>query len=153
MEIGYKKRYTEKENENLRNFKKFQLLNQWMKLKIREVQLKEFLEYRQIRTVAIYGMGELGRLVYEELKFSGAGQSVRYGIDQNGKQPDQEIPVYPLDSSLERTDAIIITPVLITDFIEDEIYRKLGEQITFTLEEVLYELSRKHNVPSELWES
>lgn len=152
MEICYKKKYKEKENENSRNLKKFQLLNQWMKLKIRGIQLKDFFEDRKIRSVAIYGMGELGWLFYEELKFDGVGQLVAYGIDQRGMQEGKEINIYPLCSSLEKTDAIIITPVLITDFIEDTIYKELGEQITFTLEEVLYELSRKHRVPSELWE-
>lgn len=152
MEFCYKKKYKEKENENLRNLKKFQLLNQWIKLKIRGIQFMEFFEDRQISSLAIYGMGELGCLVYEELKFCGVGQLVKYGIDQGGNQAGKGIPVYPLHSSLEKTDAIIITPVLITDFIEDAIYKELGEQITFTVEEVLYELSRKHHVPSVLWE-
>lgn len=151
MDICYKKKYKEKENENSRNLKKFQLLNQWMKLKIRGIQLKEFLEDREIRSIAIYGMGELGWLFYDELKFCGVGQLVTYGIDQNGNQGGKEISIYSLCSTLEKTDAIIITPVLITDLIEDAIYKELGEQVTFTLEEVLYELSRKHRIPSELW--
>lgn len=81
MEICYKKKYREKESENSRNLKKFQLLNQWMKLKIRGIQLKEFFEDRRIGSIAIYGMGELGWLFYDELKFSGVGQLVTYGID------------------------------------------------------------------------
>ena len=49
-------------------------------------------------------------------------------------------------------DAIIISPVMVTDEIEDEIYELLGEMKTFTIEEILYELSRKHQVSSRLWE-
>lgn len=152
MVTHYKKKYIEKENENLRNLKKFQLLNQWMKLKMYGINFKEFLEDRQLESLAVYGMGELGWLVCQELESAGAGQMVKYGIDQKGGRAENEIPIYRLHSALEKTDAIIITPVLITDFIEDEIYKELGEQRTFTLEEVLYELSRKHRVTSELWE-
>ena len=45
----------------------------------------------------------------------------------------------------------MITPVLITDEIEDQIYEILGEQTTFVFEEILFELSRKHQINSEMW--
>ena len=46
----------------------------------------------------------------------------------------------------------MITPVLITDELEEQIYEALGECVTFVFEELLYELSRKHGVASKLWE-
>lgn len=149
---NYKNKYIEKEKENQRNLMKFRLLNQWLRLKIQGVHFKEFFEDRKLSSVAIYGMGEIGWLVYEELKADGWEQAVRYGIDQSGKRKENGVGIYPLCSSLKKTDAIIITPVLVTDFIEDAIYEKLGEQTTFTVEEILYELSRKHRVLSMLWE-
>ena len=38
------------------------------------------------------------------------------------------------------------------DFIPEYTYEKLGEIPTYTLEEIIYELSRKHGVSSLLWE-
>lgn len=152
MTVNYKKKYLEKEQENLRNQKKFELLSQWMKLKLHGLCLSEFFEDRGVSSIAIYGMGELGWLVYEELKGDSGKAAVRYGIDQRGREAGEGFRICPLEAVAERADAILITPVLITDWIEDEIYRVLGEQTTFTLEEILYELSRKHRIPSALWE-
>lgn len=152
MTVNYKKKYLEKEQENLRNRKKFELLSQWMKLKLHGLCLSEFFADREICSIAIYGMGELGQLLYEELIGNAGGTAVKYGIDQRGREAGEGLTICPLEDVPERTDAILITPVLITDWIEDEIYRVLGEQTTFTLEEILYELSRKHRIPSALWE-
>lgn len=152
MTVNYKKKFMEKEQESQRNRKKFELLNQWMKLKLHGLRLSEFFEDRGLNSIAIYGMGELGWLVYEELKGNVGGVAVKYGIDQRGKAAGDGLEICPLRSVSERTDAILITPVLITDWIEDKIYEALGEQTTFTLEEILYELSRKYRIPSALWE-
>lgn len=40
-----------------RNKKKFDLMCQWMKLKIQGISLMEFFQDKGIRSIAIYGMG------------------------------------------------------------------------------------------------
>lgn len=136
--------------ENDRNKKKFDLMCQWMKLKMQGIFLMEFFQDRGIRSIAIYGMGEIGQLMYDELAMENE-MFIRYAIDQSGKRYVESLPTYCLDRDLPKVDAIVITPVLITDQLEEQIYDALGECVTFVFEELLYELSRKHGVASTLW--
>ena len=138
--------------ESNRNKKKFELICQWMKLKIQGISLMEFFQDRGIHSIAIYGMGEIGQLMYDELAMENE-TLIRYAIDQSGKRYVESLPTYCLDKNLPKVDAIIITPVLITDQIEEQIYTALGECVTFVFEELLYELCRKHGVASKLWET
>ena len=119
---------------------------QWMKLKQNGIELIEFFQDRKLESIAIYGMGDLGELLYKELEDN---RIIKFGIDRQLKQ--NKIPIYSLENVKEKVDAIVITPVLITDEIEDQIYEILGEQTTFVFEEILFELSRKHQINSEMW--
>lgn len=136
--------------ESKRNKKKFDLMCQWMKLKIQGISLMEFFQDRGIQSIAIYGMGEIGQLIYDELAMNDEA-FIRYAIDRSGMRYVESLPIYCLDRDLPRVDAIVITPVLITDQLEEQIYETLGECVTFVFEELLYELSRKHGVASGLW--
>lgn len=128
--------------------KKYDLTYQWMRLRQNGVGLIEFFQDRKLASIAIYGMGDLSQLICRELVSYGI---IQYGIDQKPELSHSEFPVYSLDKVQEDVDAILITPVLITDEIEDAIYDVLGEQTTFVFEEVLFEISRKHGIPSALW--
>lgn len=138
--------------ESDRNKKKFDLMCQWMKLKIQGVSLIEFFQDKGLQSIAIYGMGEIGQLMYDELAMEDE-TLIRYSIDQSGKRYVDNLPTYCLDKDLPKVDAIVITPVLITDQLEEQIYDVLGECVTFVFEELLYELSRKHGIASALWRS
>lgn len=134
-----------------RNKKKFDLMCQWMKLKIQGISLMEFFWDRGIQSIAIYGIGEIGQLMYDELAMENE-TFIQYAIDQSGKRYVESLPIYRLEKNLPKVDAIVITPVLITDQLEEQIYEALGECVTFVFEELLYELSRKHRIDSKLWE-
>lgn len=136
--------------ESERSKKKFELMCQWMKLKIRAISLMEFFRDRGIQSIAIYGMGEIGQLIYDELARENE-EFIRYAIDQSGMKYMESLPTYCLKRDLPKVDAIVITPVLITDQLEEQIYESLGECVTFVFEELLYELSRKHGIDSALW--
>ncbi len=136
--------------ESDRNKKKFDLMCQWMRLKNKGVSLMEFFKNRGIQSIAIYGMGEIGQLMYDELAKENE-TFVRYAIDQSGMRYVESLPTYCLNKDLPKVDAIVITPVLITDQLEEQIYEALGECVTFVFEELLYELSRKYGIASELW--
>lgn len=150
MKLDYKEAYYKKNFENERNQLKFQLLMQWIKLKKINIQFEEFFIDQEVHHIAIYGMGDLGQLFIDELKDTVAVK-VEYGIDKNSCASVSGVKVFTLDNVPYDVDAIIISPVLVSDEIEDEIYEKLGEVKTFTIEEVLYELSRKYDIKSQLW--
>ncbi len=146
MQLKYKQQYEATLKEVNRYKKKYELMYQWMKLKQNGIELIEFFQDRKLESIAIYGMGDLGELLYKELEDN---RIIKFGIDRQLKQ--NKIPIYSLENVKEKIDAIVITPVLITDEIEDQIYEILGEQTTFVFEEILFELSRKHQINSEMW--
>ena len=146
MQLKYKQQYESTLKEVNRYRKKYELMYQWMKLKQNGIELIEFFQDRKLESIAIYGMGDLGELLYKELEDN---RIIKFGIDRQLKQ--NKIPIYSLENVKEKVDAIVITPVLITDEIEDQIYEILGEQTTFVFEEILFELSRKHQINSEMW--
>ena len=92
----------------------------------------------------------MGELIYEEMTKQ-ADVNVLFAIDRNRIEADN-LMVFSLDDIPNAPDAVVISPVLNIDEIEDKIYEKLGEIPTYTLEEIIYELSRKHGVSSLLWE-
>ncbi len=146
MQLKYKQQYESTLKEVNRYRKKYEFMYQWMKLKQNGIELIEFFQDRKLESIAIYGMGDLGELLYKELEDN---RIIKFGIDRQLKQ--NKIPIYSLENVKEKVDAIVITPVLITDEIEDQIYEILREQTTFVFEEILFELSRKHQINSEMW--
>lgn len=141
-------KYIQTLREMQRYKKKYDLLYQWMNLGRNGVDIVEFFRDRKLESVALYGMGDMGRLIYKELE---KYKIIKYGIDRQQPAGITDLRIFTLEDAKEKVDAILITPVLITDEIEDDIYEVLGEQTTFVFEEVLFELSRKHGVASELW--
>ena len=146
MQLKYKQQYESTLKEVNRYRKKYEFMYQWMKLKQNGIELIEFFQDRKLESIAIYGMRDLGELLYKELEDN---RIIKFGIDRQLKQ--NKIPIYSLENVKEKVDAIVITPVLITDEIEDQIYEILREQTTFVFEEILFELSRKHQINSEMW--
>lgn len=130
------------ENFQLQRYKKkFELLVSWLTLKQKGVNFSAFFDNMGVHDLAIYGMGEIGRFLYTELQ--GTGVYVKYGLDREEKENYNNLPVIRPDNNLPKVDAIIITPVLISDEIEKYIYQIMGEIMMFTIEEVIYELERQ----------
>ncbi len=150
----YKAMYESAKVENSRNYKKVQLLCQWMRLKQKNIELTEFFVDRNIMSVAIYGAGALGILLYKELMHR--SELVKYILDKRAdklKLDEVEVPIYSLTNPAAfPVEVIIITPVLITDEIEDAILARFENQKVFEIEEVLYELCKKHRIALEMWE-
>ena len=147
--MNYKDRINQLDFDNHRNYMKFQLLNQWMRLRNRGVHIHEFFSCMGLRKISIYGMGELGRLLLEELGEDKETEIV-FGIDQRS-DTDLNIPVYHLEDIPFIPEAIVISLVNMTDETEDRIFELYGDLPVFTIEEVLFELSRKHGIQSALW--
>lgn len=70
---------------------------------------KELLK-RDINTVAIYGMKELGEILLHELK--NGGVDVKYSIDREADSMYSEIDIYKPNDDLECVDMIIVTVLI-----------------------------------------
>lgn len=114
----------------------FQLMSKWLRLKNEGISLKEYFTDNEILTVAIYGMGELGERLYEELCNNKI--NVSYAIDRIAeKKSIYGLKIVKPDEFLEEVDAIIVTPVQDYTSIEETLEKKTTAQIV-SLEDVIY---------------
>lgn len=115
----------------------YNMLNQWLMLKQEGKSLEKYFVDNDIKTIAIYGMGEMGNRLYDELKNS-TEVTVKYAIDQNAASTYSEIDVIDKEDEYEEVDAIIVTAIFAFDEIEEEISTKVDFPV-ISLEDVVFE--------------
>lgn len=115
----------------------YNLVCHWMADKQRGITLEKNLREKNYHSIAIYGMGTLGCLLYEDLKDSDI--EVKYGIDLDSfcKYPGLNM-IEPKDK-FEEVDAIVVTPVLAFNAIKGTLSSKTEIPIV-SIEEVIYEI-------------
>jgi len=119
----------------------YKLLNQWMKNKAQNKKITDYLMDNGIKTIAIYGMGEVGQLLYEELK--GEQVQVLYFIESAGGNSIEDrygkrvIGVKEINLQ-EKADAIIITPIYNFENIYNDIVDENVGTIVLSLEDIIY---------------
>lgn len=114
----------------------FHIFDKWIQIKNEGESLQRFFEDNAIYCIAIYGMGAIGKRLYEELRYSSV--EIKYGIDQNAENIQIDgLCIKTLEDILPPIDAVIITPM---DFyeIEKNVYHKMGRDIdTIFIEDVV----------------
>lgn len=115
----------------------FLLMNQWVKVKQDGKNLSTYLLEKGYKKIAIYGMSYAGETLIKELK-NGEVEIV-YGIDRNADTIFSDIPVFPMNASLQNVDTVVVTAVTFFDEIEEQLSNILNCPI-ISLEEMLYEV-------------
>ena len=124
-----KKEYNQKQKLS-RNFK---LINRWFEKKIENDDfIIEYLNDKGYRSVAIYGFGYIGELLYKDLRHFDV--SVNYIIDNAAKNKD--IRIFSLKDDLPKTDVIVVAVSYDYENIETRIKSKVNVPVVF-LEEML----------------
>lgn len=128
----------EKKAEKVDKFKGYyNMLNQWLILKQEGKCLCEYFKANGYQTIAIYGMGEMGNRLYEELKKSDI--EVKYAVDKNAASTYSELEVIEPEDDFAPVDVIVVTATFAFEEIEEE----LSERVDFpiiSLEDVVYEV-------------
>lgn len=114
------------------------MLVRWLELGAHNKKVADYLQKRGMHRVAIYGMAEIGELLWEELERSGI--EVVCGIDR------AQIPYgrkgTTAEDFQEDVDAIIVSAVYYFSEIYDALNQKLhGKVPILGLDEIIYELS------------
>lgn len=134
----FKSKVISKNNERVNKFKSYyNILNQWIVLQHEGKKIEDYFTKKQYSKIAIYGMGEIGNRLYEELKDTEI--EVKYAIDKNAGSAYAQLEVYSLEEEFEDVDAIIVT----TAFAFEEIKEKLEKKIScpiISLEDVVFEV-------------
>ena len=132
-------------NRNAANADKFQnyfmLMNKWLKIKQDGKNLSEYFVSKGYHAIAIYGMGDIGESLVNEIRNSGI--DIKYGIDQNAKKNDSDgLPILQLNDELPNVDVVIVTPVYYYENIEYILCNRVKCPV-ISLEEVLDMVNEK----------
>lgn len=136
--VYYKGIQVKEKSEKVDKFKSYyNMLNQWLILKQEGKSLDQYFVKNDYKRIAIYGMGEMGNRLYDELKNTEI--TVAYAIDKNISAAYSPIDVFDIDDNLENVDVVIITAT----FAFNEIEMLLNDKVKcpiISLEDVVYEL-------------
>lgn len=116
----------------------YNMLNQWLLLKQEGKSLEKYFTDNGYKSIAIYGMGEMGNRLYDELKNSTAVE-IKYAIDKNAAGTYSELDVIDVDDEMDEVDAVVVSAIFAFDEIEEELSAKTDCPI-ISLEDVVYEV-------------
>lgn len=122
----------EKQKNLEKNQKMFSIINIWIQKKQQGKSIVNFLKKNNYCSVAVYGLGNIGKLLEEELK----GEiEIRYGVDR--RKILAEFPVYKPEDDLPEADVMIVTTVYEFEEIEEMLKKKLTCSI-YSIEDIIY---------------
>ena len=142
--IYFLKKYIEASKQLLNKTKRSKLKfegyynveNEWLRKKISGETLEKFFEKNDYKTVAIYGNGNLGKLLCDDLFESNI--DIKYIIDNNGGNY-REIKVVDKNSELEDVDVIVVTPTFDFENIKEDLRFKTDCKVASLFDVVWYE--------------
>lgn len=124
-------------DEKIHKFKDYyNVLNQWMKIKNEASSLEEYFKKRGYSTIAIYGMGEIGCRLYEELENTSI--NVSYVIDKEAESKYSSIRIIDISNKLDDVDVIVVTPIFDFENIKIALEEKTDIKV-ISFEDVIYE--------------
>lgn len=134
-----KNKKIEEKNKKVNKFKDYyNMLNQWIINLHENKTVKKYFIENGYKEIAIYGMGEMGNRLYEEL-IDCDGIEIKYAIDKNAGATFSKIDVFDLDDNLPEVDLIVVSAIFEFDEIKKELSSKLNCPIV-SLENVIYSL-------------
>lgn len=106
----------------------FELFDRWLSKKNQGGGLESYFIAHQYQTIAIYGMGVVGKHLYRELCDSDI--IVKYAIDKKMVEFGTKLPMLVLGEKLPKVDVIVVTAT----FAYEEIKKELE---TFTADRII----------------
>lgn len=135
--VGVEKQIIKVENKNRKYQKFYGCLNKWMENLEKGKYIYDYLSKKEIKTVAIYGYGALGKHVLKELEDSKV--KVKYLIDQHYNIGKNSLKVVSPEEDLEDVDAIVVTPIMEYENIESKLRNKT-KAVILSLEAIVYDI-------------
>ena len=137
-----KKKIAQIENEKNRFKNQFDILCQWHRNNLQGCELEKILIERDIHTVAIYGKGIIGRLIYKTLENTSV--RVSFFIDKNAENIVQDLnKTIRIDSIKEeqKPDAIIVSLPYDFQKIKQDLHSLLGlDYQILSIEGLIYKI-------------
>lgn len=125
------------EEEKSRYISYYYIIQEWMFNKQKGKTIENYLEKNNIYNIAIYGMGTLGKMLYDDIKNTNI--KISYIIDKTLEKNWDEVPIINLKDIKDypMVDAIIITPIYNYVHIIQEIKNYKINFLTISLEQLI----------------
>lgn len=133
----YKKKLNYYRESDSKWFEFYNIFNMWLEISRKGISIADYFREKNIDNIAIYGMKELGKHLFETLNKTDV--SVRCIIDKNTVQSIDNIKVYTPYDDFPKVDAIVVTAIHYYASIEEELHSKVDCPI-INLYDVLYEV-------------
>ena len=119
----------------------FITMKRWMENRNAGKSFVDYFKSYGYKRIGIYGAGDIGKLLYEEIKDSDI--KVAYFVDRNADALKvlDEIPVITIQEILEmdKVDALVITPIGNYGEINRTLVQVVPEMCTISLKDAVYE--------------
>lgn len=116
----------------------YNMVSKWVVIKQQKERIDEYILKKGYKSIAIYGMGDIGNLFYDEIK-NGCVE-IKYAIDKNADERLSQLKIVGINHELELVDAIIVTAVFAFDEIREEL-EKMTSCPIIALDDLLYEIN------------
>lgn len=133
----YKHKFTKKAVDD-KNKRYLQLFDKWMILTERGDTIKKFFMEKNIKEIAVYGYGNIGKHLVTQL--SDSDINIKFVIDRRKDSIIvNSIPCYQPSDNLPSVDAIVITPICEYTEIKNALNEVTSAKI-ISIEDIVYEL-------------
>ena len=113
----------------------FLIMNKWVQNQNENKKISKYLLDKGFYNIAIYGMGDMGKTLYAELKDTPV--KVAYAIDRNAESMYAECDIFSLRDELQQVDAVIVTTLIDFDEIKKGITKKMECKV-ISVEEIVF---------------
>lgn len=95
-------------NSQINVYKKYnKQMKRWIMISQENESICSYLKRNNYNNIAIYGMGDIGQLLYRECMAYGI--NIKYTIDKYANCKACNVPIFFLKSGLEEVDCIVLT--------------------------------------------
>lgn len=115
----------------------YHILIRWLQMKQEKKSLAEYFKQNEYRTVAVYGMKEIGVLLCNELRQEGI--DIKYAIDKNADKINVDIETVKPTSEMPEVDVIVVTATHYFDSIYMEL-QELTEAEIVSITDILWSI-------------
>lgn len=122
----------------------YSLCVKWLKDK-KDNKILDFFKYYKYETIAIYGMGELGILLLDQLRKMNV--DVRFGCDKNANMIYYDkinLKIYSPEECWPEADAIVVTPITYFDAIKADLDKKHNLNIVSLKEVIEFQIVKEN---------
>lgn len=105
----------------------FAVTNKWLKNRNQGISVAEYFRKNEFSRIAIYGMGEIGKRLYEELHLEGI--EIEFVLDRRAQRLDSNLKICNIEDEIPPVDVIVITPTFDYDAIEQTLREKTNCRI------------------------